>query len=163
MQITEDRTREGLERLLLAPRDLDRWDRAIGEPGKQRASVEHRRLFEQYKREFAEVAAEAERQWDAEIAWLREHSENSAEAIRERWTMIPAGPAARPFLVAFVRRMWLSVDSINRLVPEHEAVAPEVFLVKWLMEEVPLRHVCMKVLAVIPYWPMGLDMEGNWI
>ena len=162
MQITEERTREGLNRLLLAPRDLERWDRSTGEPGKQRASPEHRQLFEQYKSDFRNVAAEAERQWDAEISSLREHSEDVAEAVRERWTMIPGGPSARPFFVAFVRRMWLTVDSINRRVPEAQAVAPEVFLVKWLMEEIPLQDVRLKVLAAMPYWPMGLDLEGNW-
>ena len=163
MRITGERTREGLDRLLLAPRDLERWDRSIGEPGKDRASPEHRRLFEQYESEFRSVAAEAERQWDEEITWLREHSENAAEAVRERWTMIPGGPAARPLFVAFIRRMWLNVDSINRRVPVEQAVAPEVFLVKWLMEEAPLQDVRIKVLAVIPYWPMGLDLEGNWL
>jgi hypothetical protein len=163
MQITVERTREGLDRLLLAPGDLDRWDRLLGDPGKEGASAEHRRLFEQYKSELREVAAEAERQWDAEISALRELSENPAEAVRERWMMIPGGPAARPFFVAFIRRMWLAVDSLNRRVPEAQAVAPEVFLVNWLMEEIPLDDVRLRVLAVIPYWPLGLDLEGNWI
>jgi hypothetical protein len=152
-----------LERLLVAPRDLSRWDGFATDPGPTRASEAHRRAYETYRPQFQAVAGEAERQWDAEIDWLRNNSPNQDEAVRERWTMIPGGPAARPFLVAFVRKMWLTVDAINRRVPPEQAVAPEVLLVKWLMQDVPLQDVTLKVLAVMPYWPLGLDLDGNWI
>jgi hypothetical protein len=149
--------------LLSGPRDLDRWDLGLGAVERSEASSEYLRLFENYEADLQRVAADAERAWDAEIKWLRENSPTPEEAVAERWTAIPGGPSARPTFVALIRRFWLAVDALNRQVPVEQAVPPEVFLVKWVMDAVPLTDIRLKVLAVMPYWPLGLDTDGNWI
>jgi hypothetical protein len=163
LKITPERLQDGLNRLVAAPRDLSRWDHAFVDPGPRAASPEHQQLFHTYRREIAAAATQAIREWDAEIDWLTQHEAKPEQAIRERWMSTPAGPAARPFFVALIRKFWLTCDALNARVPTQRAVPPEAFMVTWLRETLPAGADALRVLACVPYWPLGMDEDGHWL
>ena len=162
MQITVDGVRGGIARLLAQPRDVARWDRHIGDPGRERASAAHRALFEQYAAEVRPAAQMAEEVWDREVERLFEQCGDKRQAVQEQWIRRPSGPGGRASFVALLRRFWLACDDLNRKVPADQAVAPESFLLGWLANNVP-QDTAVRVLAALPHWPMGLDLEGHWI
>ena len=162
MQVSIEGMRLGIGRLLAQPRDFKRWDSHIGDPGKERASSEHRALFERYAAELKPVARRAEAVWDHEVEKLTEQSGDRKLALREQALRMPAGPAARPYLVEIIRRYWLACDALNKNLPVEQAVAPETFLLGWLVNEMP-EDPAVKMMATLPHWPMGLDQDGNWL
>ena len=162
MQVSIEGLRLGIGRLLAQPRDVKRWDGHLGDPGKARASAEHRALFDRYVAELRPVAKRAEDVWDREVEALTAQSGDKKLALREQALRMPSGPGGRPYLVEIIRRYWLACDELNRRVPAEQAVAPESLLLGWLANEMP-HDPAVKVLACLPHWPMGLDPEGNWI
>lgn len=157
------RVRNGVARLLNAPRDLERWDARICAPAYSDASEEHRRLFDAYKTDLRNSVVRAVEVWEGETQGWASAGRTRDEAVQEMWMTYPAGPAAQPFFVALIRRYWLDCDAINRVVPKSQAVAPEAFLLGWLVVEGPAEVESVKILSCMPYWPLGLDREGNWI
>jgi hypothetical protein len=162
MHIGSDGIRNGISRLLTAPRDVLRWDAHIGDPGKAAASPGHRSLFDRYKVDIRRAAKEAERIWDEELAAHAQELGDQKQATRAHWMMMPAGPGARPFFVALVRKYWLACDALNKTLPPEQAVAPEGLLLAWLADERLAGDPAVKVLACLPYWPVGLDADGQW-
>lgn len=163
MEMSTQRVQQGIDRLLEAPRDLRRWDEHIGDPGRQNASARHAMLFAAYKSELHLAAERAEEIWDREIAERVAQGAGANDAVREQWFEFPAGPAARPEIVAVVRRTWLACDALNRELPSSQAVAPEIFVLKWLVGDLSIGDSAVRVLACVPYWPLGLDREGKWL
>ena len=162
MELSSERVQRGINRLLQAPRDLPRWDRHLGDPGRPRASARHLTLFEEYALELGPAAHLAEETWDGELAWRISHA-SGGDPRTEQWMEYPAGPAAQPHVIALVRRVWLACDALNRAVPPDQAVAPEVLVLKWLAEVRPPDDLSVQVLSCMPYWPIGLDIDGNWL
>lgn len=157
--MTPDRIEEGVKRLLSAPRDLMRCGVTACPTGQDVTGTgEHRVLFADYEEILEVVTDVALEYWDEIIEAAAQYSD---DAMRESWINRPAGPASFPGLVALIRDYWLLCDAANQRINYHERVPPEIFLLSWLCDG---KHVDqVKVLSAMPYWPIGLDYEGNWI
>jgi hypothetical protein len=73
----------------------------------------------------------------------------------------PAGAAFDARVVAVVRKYWLACDVLNQKVAEDVRISPQVFLLEWLLRE--REQEALEVLAGMPYWPIGMDPNGNWV
>ena len=99
--------------------------------------------------------------WRPLIVAKKTAERSEQEAARAAWMRRPAGPASYPGMVALVREYWLACDALNRKCAEEERVPPWTFLLSWLMDE--SHYEAVGVLACMPYWPIGLDEDGNWV
>jgi hypothetical protein len=152
----------GVRRLLSAPQDLPETA-PLREQSIEReaASPRHRQLFEQYVRRLQWAVSIAARWWEGLVQKTVERGETPEEALRSNYLISPAGPASRPEVVWVVRTFWIDCEAINKEVNEGERVPPEVFLIGWLLDGSYREEV--EVLSGMPYWPIGLDEDGNWI
>jgi len=153
---------KGIRRLLTAPRDLPE---AISwrEPPiqKAQASPRHRRLFEEYETSIDNAVHTALEWWEGKLQVKIDRGADLEAALGANYKETLAGPAAHPQVVWVIRRYWLACVALNVEVPETQRVPPEVFLLSWLMDG---RHEeLVKMLAGMPYWPIGMDRDGNWI
>jgi hypothetical protein len=160
--MTAERIRKGIQRLLSAPRDLRLCGAPIwGPKGKTDGSPEHRALFVEYEKELSTIGRMALDWWDETIEARKRGSNEPDAAIRQAWMDRPAGPASYPGFVALIRDYWLGCDRLNKELPEAQRIPPEFFLLSWLLDG---RHEDeVNVLACMPYWPIGLDQDGNWV
>jgi hypothetical protein len=150
----------GIKRLLAAPGDLPHRNPLAGKRWAwSEASAQHRMLFDQYCGELAAVVREVEEWWTAMLAMEKSRGASDPEALRGLYTRRPAGPASHPGTIRVVRKYWLACDTTNR--SDSPFVAPEVFLIAWLVERRMEREIV--VLTGMPYWPIGMDAEGNWV
>jgi len=160
--LSPERTASGVERLLDAPRDLlECGIRACPRPGASTGVPAHRALFAEYAELVDVVAGEALVWWAETLAARGRDGLDPALVEREAWRARPAGPASFPGLVSLVRDYWLACDRLNAPLAEAQRVAPETLLLDWLRTS---RHDdAERVLACMPYWPLGLDAAGAWI
>jgi hypothetical protein len=150
----------GVRRLIAAPRDLPHRDELAGKHTlRSEASPQHRLLFDQYCSELAEAVKAAETWWARLLLRAEARRAQDPDPLRSLYARQPAGPASHPSVVGVVRKYWLACDAANRGQPY--MVAPEVFLMAWLVEQHMEREVV--VLSGMPYWPMGMDTKGNWV
>lgn len=160
--MTHERTNKGVRRLLTATKDLKQCGApAWNSKNRGDGSPAHRSLFAEYEEVLSAVASVALEWWAGTIEARVGLSSNSDEAIRQAWMARPAGPASYPGFVALIRDYWLACDDLNKHVPQSQRVPPEDFLLSWLLDGRHEREV--KVLACMPYWPIGLDADGNWV
>jgi hypothetical protein len=159
-----DRYHKAIARLMEAPRDLAdsvvvhcRYSDKIAQ-GTER----HRREFAAYLGELPDVTDVALEWWEETLAARKLEFGDTPETIHRAWLDRPAGPASFPGLVALVRDFWLVCDEVNRAVPEEVRVPPEQFLLAWIIDNRGYENA-VEVLACMPYWPIGLDREGNWV
>lgn len=82
------------------------------------------------------------------------------EALDEAYAQRAAGPASAPEFVWFIRHFWLRVDALNRTLPLERRVAPQDLLLGWLAEAGDDESV--ELATAMPYWPIGLDDQGQW-
>lgn len=75
------------------------------------------------------------------------------QAIEESFDRRLAGAASHPKVVWIVRSYWLAAARIGE-------VSPEIFLLQWLIDSGETELV--RLIACMPYWPIGLDETGNW-
>ena len=73
----------------------------------------------------------------------------------------PAGCVVHPKVIHTIRHFWLACLRTNESLRPQDQVAPEAFLLRWLeqAEEPELTEF----VATLPFWPMGMDEQGNWI
>jgi hypothetical protein len=153
--------RRGTRRLLQAPLTLEIGGAPVSGPQGGAASLRHRALFEEYREEVDFVTAAALQWWNETLTARKEIASDPAEAVRNAWIDRPAGPASYPGVVALVRDYWLACHELNKDVAEPERVPPWTFLLEWLLDG--QYDQCVSVLACMPYWPVGLDRDGNWV
>lgn len=147
--------------LILAVRDVA--PAGSGGPVRSMADANEpfRELFKSYLRDLAEAKQTAESWWqsvlDIESARIGDRREAEINVKLRR----PAGSAAHPRIIHTLRYYWLACSSQNKDLPPRERVAPEAFVLLWL-EEAGERDLA-EFIASIPYWPLGMDENGNWI
>lgn len=159
--ISEKRLRLGIHRLLASPLDLAPCGARVWPPRRgNTGSSRHRDLFESYLSDLGEVIPEARRVWHRVLEECRKTAEDETQAVRQAIAFAPAGAAFDARVVWVIRKYWLACDSLNAGVSDDERVSPQVFTLQWLID-VGYRDA-VEVLAGMPYWPVGLDSDGNW-
>ncbi len=160
--MTTERIEKGIKRLLAMPGDLRQCGVQLCKTSSNfKGSFAHQTLFNEYKETITGVALVA-LDWWAEIVEARIlEAENRDDAVRGAWRSRPAGPASFPGFVALIRDYWLACHNLNNEVSPDQCVPPETFLVLWLLEENQTDGI--KVISCMPYWPIGLDKDGNCV
>ncbi len=155
------RVDRGLDRLLGAPRDVDGGTPVPDvSPEPQDADEALRALFEQYREGYVYLHGHCLRWWRGCIASAQQPGMSRDEALDEAYAQRAAGPASAPEFVWFIRHFWLRVDALNRTLPLERRVAPQDLLLGWLAEAGDDESV--ELATAMPYWPIGLDDQGQW-
>lgn len=152
---------KAVRQLLGAPSDLRE---ILPEQGESRslaaATKDHQAQFARYCADFATVYPLAEEWWEGLVGAFLDEGLDRPGAVDEAYDKRPAGPASAPEFVWLVRHHWLEFDAINRRLEPQDRVPPETCLLGWLVEE--KREDYVRLLTCMPYWPIGLDAQGNW-
>lgn len=149
----------GLRRLLSAPKDV--VPPGPGGPRRQdEAPKAYGALFSAYLTDMLEVFQVASEIWEADIDGLTAGGMTVGQAIESKLDEGAAGPANHPAVVWLVRRYWLECVALGARHPPADRVLPEVFLLEWLADAGHTDFVTL--LTAMPYWPIGLDENGNW-
>jgi hypothetical protein len=151
--------KERARRLLLAVKD---FSPDVDSSPHSRGSAAHQALFRQYVKALTAAKEDAEDWWESLIETEEERvgdREQAEENVNDRR---PTGPMSLGATDAVVREYWLKCDALNQRTgnPE-ERVPPEDFLLRWLVDNG--RDELAEFLASMPYWPIGMDEEGNWV
>ncbi|MET0210011.1 MAG: hypothetical protein ABW220_13285 [Burkholderiaceae bacterium] len=155
------RVDRGLYRLLNAPRDVEGGTPVPADsPPREAANAELAALFERYREGFVYLQGHCMRWWRGCIASALQPGMSREEAVEEAYAQRAAGPASAPEFVWFIRHFWLGADAINRSLPLAERVAPQDVLLTWLSEAG--EEACVELTTAMPYWPLGLDADGQW-
>lgn len=131
-------------------------------PGRSRSAAGgHRALFDRYVRELRKARDEAE-QWKADIvAAARGRGASAREAEAHFRRENPVGTCAFGRVVAALRKGWLDCAAANAKLEEALRVAPEDFVLTWLLEGE--NEDLAELLSGLPFWPLGLSEEGAWV
>ncbi|NJM82357.1 MAG: hypothetical protein HC844_07560 [Tabrizicola sp.] len=151
---------DGRRRLLeqphdVVPRDPARRGRRLAE-----ATASYQSLFDEYRTDLMRAWGIADPWWSATVSARETSGVSREEALKAAWWNRIAGPASHPIVIWIVRTYWMECDGLNAESPGDEAIYPEEFMLSWLIEaeEPDLAGL----IACMPYWPVGLDRNGNW-
>jgi hypothetical protein len=153
------RWRSRIQNLIAAAKDVAPEDHPSS--AKSDLSKKHRALFKEYLAELGEAKETAEGWWGALILAEEERTDDHDQAVENVEERRPVGPSVHGSVIAVVRKYWLACDSLNRLVDRPERVPPEEFVLGRLVDG--NHDDFAEFLAGFPFWPIGLDREGNWI
>jgi hypothetical protein len=118
-------------------------------------------LFRGYRKLLEKAREEAEPWWEGTV--LAESSDGQSitpEAVEAAFDKRAAGPASDPRVVWVVRMVWMECVKRNNRLPPAEQVRPEYLMVQWLIDVGEAELV--RLIACMPYWPIGLDENGEW-
>lgn len=147
----------GANRLLAQPRDLPLGN--VAEIPIEAAAQSYRQLFLSYVEELDRACAIAIAWWNNLVRRsMAQDNLDETQAMRLNYEQRPAGPASRPEVVFVVREYWLRVVVLNEA--NRTGVAPQILLLGWLLSNGRLD--LYSILTAMPYWPIGLDKNGNW-
>ena len=148
------------ERMMACMLDIPRDEIAVNADAGSRGTDRHKGAFDSYL-PVALAAIRAGSEWFEGFIQIQEgRLTDRAAAIQECWEFHPAGPATYEDVISAVREAWLTCDSINRDCSEDQRVFPPDFVLAWLLAAGETEAV--KIICCIPYWPIGLDENGNW-
>jgi hypothetical protein len=152
---------KAVRQLLGAPRDLyaDIPDQGREKP-LARATEAHRSLYAKYISDFATAYEIGDAWWEDCVEAFVSDGYSKEEAVDLAYGKRLAGPASAHEVVWFFRTYWLSFDELNRGLPPDDRVPPQVAMLGWLVEE--KRKDYVRLLTCMPYWPIGLDENGDW-
>jgi hypothetical protein len=159
--ITFHDTNDGIRRLLNSMLDIEQYPYHDASYIKLENAVESQRvLFESYVQLIRQACADAETWWAGTIEAQRANGLNESEAIAKAFDDRMAGPASDPKVVWIVRLIWLECMKRNRDLQRDQQIRPEFMLLQWLIDAGETELV--RLIACMPYWPIGLDENGNW-
>ncbi|MBZ9683631.1 MULTISPECIES: hypothetical protein [unclassified Mesorhizobium] len=152
---------KAVRQLLGAPKDLYGEIRDQGQEKPLADATEaHRRLYAQYVADFATAYEVGDAWWQDCVEAFVLDGYKKAEAVDLAYDKRLAGPASAPEVVWFFRTYWLSFDELNGDLPPADRVPPQTAMLAWLVEDGRKDYV--RLLTCMPYWPIGLDENGNW-
>jgi hypothetical protein len=152
---------KGVNQLLSAPKDIQGGTPVSDYSGSvEGAHKELQKFFGWYHKGYEFFYPHAQRWWIGCIAAEETPKRTHEEAVQAAFDRRLAGPASVPEFVWFIRYSWLRCDGINKKLPLKRRVAPEVVLLKWLVDAGNRDYVTL--LTCMPYWPIGLDEQGEW-
>lgn len=151
--------RDRAEGLMQAARDI----RDEGPP-LRRASLgvlgpTEQALFQAYL-----TALGAARDW-AETWWRSVNGTEAGrsppvEAARRLADAYPLGPSAHPAVIAVLRAYWIACMRLDEARSGGLRLQPEELLLGLLITGG--HDELAAFVARLPYWPIGMDAEGNW-
>lgn len=160
LEIVHD-VEKAVRQLMGAPKDLAEFLPPQGAAKPLGAATEaHRRLYREYVEDFEHAYDVAADWWEDCISAFVGLGHPRDAAIDLAFEKRLAGPASASEVVWFFRLYWLLCAEINAGLPEKDRVPPEVLLLGWLVDE--KRHDYVALVTCMPYWPLGLDRNGNW-
>ncbi|MBP7241251.1 hypothetical protein [Amaricoccus sp.] len=158
--LTSHNVKTGFYRLTMAPKDLRPRKGAISEShALATAPLSYKALFSDYLAEFHPVYDLAAARWNGDVEDLISQGLTFTQAIRTKIDDGVAGPAGHPRVVWLIRKYWLACCTLNR-EGRTESILPETFLLEWLAET--REDGFVQLLTAMPYWPIGIDENGNW-
>jgi hypothetical protein len=148
---------QGIERLLSAPSDL----RTTPMPARTRAnSPSHERLFLAYEHQLAVALVEATSWWQGLLEQRRKRKLSPKKVVQNAYEFCIAGPAGHEQVLGVIQTYWVLCEQLNAGLPPVHRVAPETMLLDWLRDG---KHESwVRMLAGMPYWPIGIDTDGHW-
>lgn len=153
--------KKGIRQLLEAPEDLYHL---IPHQGNHKpladATERHQKLYLDYLRDFAVAYEVGDDWWQGCVAAFARDGRSSEEANELAFEKRLAGPASAPEVVWFFRKYWLDFDAVNRSLDPEQRVPPQTAVLGWLVDQKLDDYV--RFLTCMPYWPIGLDENGNW-
>ena len=158
---TSHNIRTGVYRLHNAPKDVYTrmsYSDAIVEFDK--VGQQYKELYDDYNKDMQSTLENASAQWEAKLDTLIQTGLSEPDAIAALIKKRVAGPADHPMVTWVVRKYWLACDALNRESTSGGWVPPETFVVKWPYDQG--RDNFIELLSALPYWPIGLDENGNW-
>jgi hypothetical protein len=151
---------KGISRLCCAPSDLAVASSQGNPKSLAEATDAHRRIFQEYLAALRPTYDTASEWWSSLIDSQMEEGGSREDAIDASFERRLAGPASAPEVVTLVRDIWLRCTALNATLDEVDRVPPEVLLLGWLVDGKHDDFVTL--ITCIPYWPLGLDENGNW-
>ncbi|MCA1686516.1 MAG: hypothetical protein LC745_11190 [Planctomycetia bacterium] len=124
------------------------------------ASKPYRALFEAYLAELRTAKEWAEDWWESLIESEKERGGSRKRAIANVKSNWPVGPVAHKGMIGVIRKFWLGCQALNRKTAESKRVPPEELIMSWLIRQ---DEALAEFLSEIPFWPMGIDEDGNWV
>ncbi|MER8695797.1 hypothetical protein NKI77_22300 [Mesorhizobium opportunistum] len=156
--ITHFDTDRGIRRLLRQPSCVEPRDANIAARKLTQSSGRHQDLFDGYLEDIQTAYEIAAPWWADTVKAQQQLGLNRDEAIRAAFNKRAAGAAAHGNVVWIVRNYWLDCcDASNG--PE-ETVYPETLLLQWLIDA--KRKELVRLIACMPYWPIGMDENRAW-
>jgi hypothetical protein len=153
-------TENGIRRLLQQPGHI--VTRPGGLSGKKEpvAPPPLRALFADYCNDLRLVYDIAELWWEGTVEAQEDLGLGPEEALKEAFDVRLAGPASHPNVVWIVRAYWLRCSDTDPQSVAFGYAYPEEILLQWLIDAGETELV--RLIACMPYWPIGLDENGNW-
>ncbi len=151
---------KGISRLCCAPSDVPVATPQGSRKPHAAGTDAHRKIFKTYLAELQPAYNAAAEWWSSLIDSQMEDGGTRQDAIQASLDRRLAGPASAPEVVSLVRDTWLECTALNATLGEADRVPPEVLLLGWLVEGQHDDFVTL--ITCMPYWPLGLDENGNW-
>ena len=151
----------GHKRLMVQPSDV--VGRNEPATGLADASTHHNdaaHLFSSYTKDLALVCDTATSWWNDLVERSERECSSEKDAIRLNYERRPAGPASHPFVTSCLRDYWIAFIQHRSRKPGAELWTPETVMLHDLERAGFARE--HKILSAMPYWPIGLDENGNW-
>lgn len=151
----------GRLRLHMIPKDFrDPNDPTCALPPLLKCPASHAAAHADWLAEARWATDQAIEWWRSVVEGFREPKMSWADAAKATYRQWPSGPASSEYVVSVVRRHWLASEKINLGLSADDKVLSEDFLLGTLDPQIHSRIVL--VLTAMPYWPIGLDENGNW-
>ncbi|TRC93299.1 hypothetical protein FJV76_11860 [Mesorhizobium sp. WSM4303] len=154
-------TQTGIKRLLTAMFDVgahSSWYTA--DKPHAAAAADYQQLFDAYCQLIQQAYNEAAPWWEGTVEAERNKGLSQEDALEAAFNNRMAGPASDPRVVWIVRVIWLECANRNAMMPDTEKIRPEYLLLQWLVDAGETELV--RLIACMPYWPVGLDEHGKW-
>jgi len=124
------------------------------------ASKPYRTLFEAYLAELRTAKGWAEKWWDSLIEAEQARGRSRKRAVANVKSSWPVGAVAHKGIIGVIRKYWLECQKLNQKAAESKRLPPEEFIMGWLIRQ---DETLAAFLSDLPFWPMGIDEEGNWV
>lgn len=148
----------GMRRLLSSPADIEPRDYPVLR--RDAAPQAFQALYDEYRERLWHAHLVAVPWWEDTIRAQERLGRDRAEAIDISFDKRIAGAAAHPAVVYVLREFWLRCVELCEAYSGRK-VAPETLLLQWLADAGESDLVA--VVTCMPYWPMGMDADGNWV
>lgn len=150
-----------IDALLDAVNDV-RWPDS-GPPVRHLAggTPEHHSRFGRFVGELRIAKSEAEDWWARLIDVETQRTGDRRNAQINVKTRRRNGPVVHPTVIRCVRAAWLDCEQFNRLCAPAARVAPEAFVLLWLIQSGETQLA--QFLGCLPFWPLGIDASGAWV